>query len=54
MLGSAPACYARQPILSLESRFDLAYNAAHATALSALRVHGYRRENCYLVFRCLV
>ncbi len=44
---------ARQPILSLESRFDLAYNAAHAAALSALRVHGYRSENRFLVFQCL-
>ena len=44
---------ARHPILSLESRFDLAYNAAHAAALSALRVHGYRSENRYLVFQCL-
>jgi hypothetical protein len=41
---------ARQPILSLESRFDLAYNAAHASALSALRAHGYRSENRFLVF----
>lgn len=31
--------------LSLESRFDLAYNAAHALALAALRHHGYRSEN---------
>ena len=30
--------------LSLESRFDLAYNAAHAFALAALRWHGYRSE----------
>lgn len=44
---------ARQTILSLESRFDLAYNAAHAAALSALRAHGYRSENRYLVFQCL-
>lgn len=44
---------ARQPMLSLESRFDLAYNAAHAAALSALRSHGYRSENRYLVFQCL-
>ncbi len=44
---------ARQPIRSLESRFDLAYNAAHAAALSALRWHGYRSENRYLVFQCL-
>ncbi len=44
---------ARQVTLSLESRFDLAYNAAHAAALSALRVHGYRSDNRYLVFQCL-
>lgn len=39
--------------LSLESRFDLAYNAAHALALAALRWHGYRSENRYIVFQCL-
>lgn len=39
--------------LSLESRFDLAYNAAHALSLAALRWHGYRSENRYLVFQCL-
>jgi hypothetical protein len=39
--------------LSPESRFDLAYNAAHALALAALRWHGYRSESRYLVFRCL-
>ena len=39
--------------LSLESRFDLAYNAAHALALAALRQHGYRSESRYLVFQCL-
>ena len=44
---------ARRPILSLESRFDLTYNAAHAAALCALRLHGYRSENRYLVFQCL-
>ena len=44
---------ARQVILSLESRFDLAYNAAHAAALSALRQHGYRSDNRYLVFQSL-
>lgn len=44
---------ARIPSLSLVSRFDLAYNAAHAAALAALRAHGYRSENRYLVFQCL-
>jgi len=39
--------------LSLESRFDLAYNAAHALALAALRLRGYRSESRYLVFQCL-
>ena len=39
--------------LSVESRFDLAYNAAHALSLAALRRAGYRSENRYLVFQCL-
>ena len=39
--------------LSLASRFDLAYNAAHALALAALRCHGYRSDSRYLVFQCL-
>jgi hypothetical protein len=39
--------------LSLESRFDLAYNAAHALSLAALRWHGYRSESRYLVFQSL-
>ena len=39
--------------LSLESRFDLGYNAAHALALAALRFRGYRSDSRYLVFQCL-
>lgn len=39
--------------LSFESRFDLAYNAAHALALAALRRAGYRSDNRYLVFQAL-
>lgn len=38
---------------SLESRFDLAYNAAHALCLAALRWHGYRSTNRYIVFQAL-
>ncbi len=38
---------------AIESRFDLAYNAAHALALAALRWHGYRSESRYLVFQVL-
>ncbi len=44
---------ARLNTLSLESRFDLAYNAAHALALAALRWQGYRSDNRYIVFQCL-
>ena len=44
---------AENATLSLESRFDLAYNAAHALSLAALRWHGYRSENRFLVFQCL-
>ncbi len=44
---------ATNPELALESRFDLAYNAAHALSLAALRFHGYRSENRYLVFQAL-
>ncbi|EXF92050.1 hypothetical protein HK44_014715 [Pseudomonas fluorescens HK44] len=40
--------------LSFASRFDLAYNAAHAIALTALRLHGYRSDKRYLVFQCLI
>jgi hypothetical protein len=39
--------------LSYSSRFDLAYNAAHAMALAALRRAGYRSDNRYLVFQVL-
>ena len=37
--------------LFLESRFDLAYNAAHALCLAALRSHGYRAKHRYIVFQ---
>ena len=45
---------AHSPTLSFASRFDLAYNAAHALALTALRFQGYRSDKRYLVFQCLV
>lgn len=39
---------------ALESRFDLAYNAAHALCLAALRRSGYRPANKrYVVFQAL-
>jgi hypothetical protein len=38
---------------ALESRFDLAYNAAHALSLAALRRAGYRPSNRYIVFQVL-
>lgn len=44
---------AERTALAFDGRFDLAYNAAHALALAALRRRGYRSENRYLVFQCL-
>jgi len=44
---------ARNEALALSSRFDLAYNAAHSFSLAALRWHGYRSENRYLVFQAM-
>lgn len=44
---------ARLKGLSPEGRFLSAYNAAHAASLAALRWHGFRSENRYLVFQCL-
>jgi hypothetical protein len=39
--------------LALESRFDLAYNSAHALSLAALRKQGYRSSNRYIVFQSI-
>ena len=39
---------------SIYGRFDLAYNAAHALSLAALRWRGYRSDNRYLVFQTLI
>jgi hypothetical protein len=44
---------AENPANSLASRFDLAYNAAHALCLAALRRSGYRATNRYIVFQAL-
>jgi len=44
---------AKNSDLSIESRFDLAYNASHSLALAALRKNGYRSSKRYLVFQCL-
>ena len=51
--GAARIKDAENDRLSLESRFDLAYNAAHAFSLAALRYHGYRSDNRFLVFQSL-
>jgi hypothetical protein len=44
---------AERQVNSLESRFDLAYNAAHALSLAALRHSGYRPSKRYVVFQVL-
>jgi hypothetical protein len=51
--GQARLADAQREVNSLPSRFDLVYNAAHAFALAALRWHGYRSDNRYLVFQSL-
>lgn len=51
--GNAKLVDALRTDLSVESRFELAYSAAFALALAALRWHGYRPENRYIVFQAL-
>ncbi len=51
--GVARLTDAANATLAPESRFDLAYNAAHALALAALRHRGFRSDNRYLVFQAL-
>jgi hypothetical protein len=43
----------RNPVLSFDSRFDLAYNVTHSLSLAALRWHGYRANSRYIVFQVL-
>ena len=49
--GLARLADSKNKDLNIESQFDLAYNAAHALSLAALRAHGYRSESRYLVFQ---
>jgi hypothetical protein len=51
--GQARLDDARNASLSLEGRFDLAYNAAHALCLAALRRKGFRARHRYIVFQAL-
>jgi hypothetical protein len=51
--GTARLADAARLELSLEGRFDLAYNAAHALALAALRHRGYRSDNRHVMFQAL-
>jgi hypothetical protein len=51
--GRARLLDARNTALAPESRFDLAYNAAHALSLAALRRLGYRARHRYIVFQVL-
>ena len=52
-MGVAKLADAGRKGLALASRFDLAYSAAHALCLAALRWHGYRSSNRYIVFQLL-
>ena len=51
--GEARLTDAERPANSLESRFDLACNAAHSLCLAALRHAGYRSAKRYIVFQAL-
>lgn len=51
--GRARLVDARNASLALESRFELACNAAHALCLAALRRHGCRARHRYIVFQVL-
>ena len=51
--GLARLTDAANASVSLEGRFDLAYNAAHSLSLAALRHSGYRATNRYIVFQAL-
>ncbi len=52
--GEARLVDAERAVNSLDSRFDLAYNAAHALCLAALRHKGYRpNKQRYVVFQAL-
>lgn len=51
--GLARLADASRAALAIESRFDLGYNAAHVLCLAALRWHGYRSGNRYIVFQLL-
>lgn len=44
---------ARVQDISLEGRFMFAYGAAHAWCTAALRYHGYRPQNRFIVFQAL-
>lgn len=39
--------------LETANRFYLAYGSAHASAVAALRIHGYRAKNRSIVFQAL-
>jgi hypothetical protein len=51
--GRARLADAANAALSLESRFDLGYNAAHALCLAAFRRAGFRSANRYIVFQAI-
>lgn len=55
MIASAKRCLQDAGVagLSDEGQFSLVYGAAHAASLAAMRWHGYRSDNRYLVFQCL-
>lgn len=51
-MGLAKLKDASHADISAYTKFDAAYNAAHALALAALWRAGYRSDSRYLVFQC--
>lgn len=51
--GNVRLTDAENATLALDSRFDLAYSAAHALCLAAMRRKGYRPSKRYIVFQTL-
>lgn len=51
-MGLAKLKDASHTDISAYTRFEVAYNAAHALALAALWRAGYRSDSRYLVFQC--
>lgn len=51
--GRARLADSKTASLSIDGKFSLVYDAAHAFSLAALRWHGFRPDKRYIVFQAL-